>query len=102
MNVVDEPSGLPRYLTAAEVGEILRCSPSTVRRLVGLKGTRRGRATLYDPAEVRRWIKANEFTPTEPEGPQPEATRKGKPMPRPAPVPTEGRRFTRSGRKKER
>lgn len=53
-----------RLLTAREVAAILRCSVSAlyIGRSRGKNlpvAIRRGRALLYDPADVRAWIEQN-------------------------------------------
>lgn len=50
---------MPRLLTAREVGEILRVSAKTVRRLpipCVTVGTGRRPRRVYRPADVERWI----------------------------------------------
>jgi excisionase family DNA binding protein len=51
---------VPEYMTTAEVAQMLRTSPETIRwfRYVG-KGPRSfkvGRRVLYDRTDVERWI----------------------------------------------
>jgi len=50
--------GLMRLLTVAEVADLLRCSPRTIRR-EPISFVKRGRTRLYEPMEVRRYIREN-------------------------------------------
>lgn len=54
-------SATPDYLKTAEVAEIIRKSPSAVRKMrhrgLGPKGTRIGRDVLYDRADVNEWLR---------------------------------------------
>ena len=60
---------MPRYLTTAEVAEICRTSPETVRfwRYLGNKGPQSfkiGRKVLYDAAAVEEWLHAQQKAQT--------------------------------------
>jgi len=54
---------LEPLLTVGEVAAILRCSPRTVRRLP-IPFVRRGRARLYEPAAVRRYVRESTICPS--------------------------------------
>ena len=57
-----------RLMSTAEVAEVLRVRPESIRRMrwdgSGPRYIRRGKRALYDPADVREWLEGQKRAST--------------------------------------